>query len=388
MKATKTLKLIVIFALCCVSFAVAGVSHAATTYYLYYPQMTGAVVSGSFAAYFSGDVFVPATGGSDCTYTALYAFQLGYYPLHNQPSLDYVSGINGFYENFSGRCGQQVAMHTELAGQPAGNYVITNPSGCPQYNNWTPSYCIFYWDGITANMNDCSIAPTEPTLTINSPANNSTITSNTTTISGNYAALNSGLLGYGYLHIWLYNPNNQEHSQTKTLLITGSSGSFSFPVSVFGITENGNWVLKANQEWDANTFVDLTPTPTITFIFNVAGNSTPYNFTNWNTWYQSNAAGGYSAPSDWATSLTTFIQPIFTNAYQFANRTLTYFNADTAYAKGNQIGIIFPTTQAYINKINIFFGGFPLIQFFEFAVVVMLGVFIVRTIFKFIPFFG
>jgi hypothetical protein len=233
-----------------------------------------------------------------------------------------------------------------------------------------------------------SFIPTGPTLTITSPANNSTITSNTTTITGNYAALNSGLLGYGYLHIWLYNTNTQEHSETKTLLITGSAGDFNFPASVFAVTENGNWVLKANQEWDANTFVDLTPDPTITFDFNISGNATAYNFTDWTTWYTANAAGGYTTPSDWATSLTNFIQPIFTNAYEFANRTLKYFNADTAYAKGNQIGIIFPTTQAYINKINIFFGGFPLIQFFEFTVVVMLGVFIVRTIFKFIPFFG
>jgi len=361
---------------------------ADTTYYLYYPQFYGATVSGNLSPYFTGDVFVPASGGSDCTYTSLYRFHLSYYPEHNQPSLDYVGALNDFYENFQGRCGQQVAMHTELAGQAAGNYIIANAPGCPQYNNWTPSYCIFYWDGSIAHINNCSLEPTTPTLTLSSPANGSSITSSYTAFSGNYYALSQGFYGYGYLHIWLYNPNSQEHSQTKTIPITGPSGTFSFEIAEFGITENGNWQVKANQEWDANTFVDLTPEPTITFIFNIPGNSAPYNFIDWNTWYTENAAGGYTVPSDFADSIEGFFEPIFTNAYQFANRTLTYFNADTSYDKGHDIGLVFPTTQAYLNKINIFFGGFPLIQFFEFLIIVMLGIFIIRTIFKFIPFFG
>jgi len=384
MKKFKNLLLIALFILGLGFGAVAN----ATTYYIYNPQFYGATVSGSLAPYFTGDVFVPASGGSDCTYTSLYRFHLGYYPEHNQPSLDYVGAFGDFYENFQGRCGQQVAMHTELAGQGAGNYILSNPPGCPQYNNWTPSYCIFYWDGTTAHMNDCFITPTTPTLTISAPASGSTITSNSTIFSGNYYALSQGTYGWGYLHIWLYNPNTQEHSQTKTFQITGQSGSFSFPISEFGITENGNWQLKANQEWDANTFVDLTPEPAITFNFDVAGNSIPYTFVDWDTWYPENAAGGYTAPSDFADSIEGFFEPIFTNAYQFANRTLAYFNADTSYDKGHEIGLVFPTTQAYLNKINVFFGGFPLIQFFEFLIIVMLGIFIIRTIFKFIPFFG
>ena len=379
------LKILIIIA---VLFFAVDSAHATTTYYLYYPQMTGASVSGSLAAYFSGDVFVPATGGSDCTYTALYAFQLGYYPSHNQPSLDYVSGLNSFYENFSGRCGQHVAMHTELAGKPAGNYVITDPAGCPQYNNWTPSYCIFYWDGTTANMNNCSITPTTPTLTISGPASGTTITSNSTTLSGNYYALSLGIYGYGYLHITLQNAANGLYSTQYSITLSGRTGSFSIPLSTFGITENGTWNLKAEQELDANTYVDLTSTPPYNLVFNVSGNSTPYVFSNFNTWYSSNAAGGYTAPSDWATSLTSFIQTIFVNAGEFVNNTLKYFNSTDFYDKGNQLGLVFPTTQAYLNKINIFFGGFPLIQFFEMLTFVMLGIFIVRTIFKFIPFFG
>ncbi|MCX6720286.1 MAG: hypothetical protein NTW11_00515 [Candidatus Staskawiczbacteria bacterium] len=231
--------------------------------------------------------------------------------------------------------------------------------------------------------------PTSPTLTVSGPTNGTTITSTTTTISGTYASLNSGTYGYGYLKLWFVNPNNNISSQVYTLpLSVGIMGTFSTPLSTFGITENGTWNLKAQQELDANTFQDLTPTPTYALNFNISGNSAPYTFTDWNTWYTQNAAGGYSAPSDFANSIEGFFQPIFTNVYEFANQTLAYFNATTAYDKGNQIGLVFPTTQAYLNKINIFFGGFPLVPFFEFLIVVMLGIFIVRTIFKFIPFFG
>ena len=228
--------------------------------------------------------------------------------------------------------------------------------------------------------------PTAPTLTITAPNNNSTVTDNAMTLNGSWFLIDH--LAYGYLRLWFQNPNNGIYSDTYTITLTANNGTFQIPFSAFNIKENGNWVLHANAEHDANLFMDFTPDPAYTLTFNVSGNTIPYAFTNWNTWYTTNAAGGYSAPSDFANSIEGFFQPIFTNAYEFANNTLAYFNASTAYDKGDQIGLVFPTTQAYLNKINVFFGGFPLIQFFEFLIIVMLGIFIIRTIFKFIPFFG
>jgi hypothetical protein len=245
------------------------------------------------------------------------------------------------------------------------------------------AYTNLHWDG-----SQWTAVPINPSLSISSPTNGTTITSNSTTISGTYGALNEGFYGYGYLHIELKNPNSGLYSQIYTKALTSGTGSFSFPVSTFGITENGTWDLQATQELDANTFQDLTPSPAYTLNFNISGNSTPYTFTNWNTWYSANSAGGYSAPSDFGNSIEGFFQPIFTNVYEFANNTLSFFNATTAHDKGYQIGQIFSTGQAYLDNINVFFGGFPLVPFFEFMIVVMLGIFIVRTIFKFIPFFG
>ncbi|MDX9816801.1 MAG: hypothetical protein RBT06_07665 [Smithellaceae bacterium] len=301
-----------------------------------------------------------------------------YYTSHH------LGGINGnignyyiFYNtnsSFPYHCTYPYQSSWGIDGCMAGmyQYAIFSQTATPPDKHWTTT----------------PAPPTSPTLFIDTPASGTTITDNSTTLSGSYAALHIGTLGYGYLHIRFKNPNNGIYSYPYTIPLSNYEGTFSTPLSNFGITENGEWDLIADQELDANTFVELTPDPAYTLNFDIGGNSIPYTFTNWNTWYPENAAGGYTVPSDFADSIEGFFEPIFTNAYEFANQTLRYFNADTSYAKGNQVGIMFPTTQAYINKINIFFGGFPLIQFFEFAIVVMLGVFIVRTIFKFIPFFG
>ncbi len=259
------------------------------------------------------------------------------------------------------------------------NYGTSGFGGTPPY-----SYMIYkYGSAWTA-----AYVPPGPSVSITSPASGSTVTADTAIVTGSFANLSSGFYGLGYLRVWFVNKNSGISSMHYTLLIPAENGNFSTPFSTFGITENGEWELRAQQELDANTFWDLTPDPEYSLIFNIGGLPTPYAFSNFDNWYSENAAGGYTEPSGWATSLTAFIQPIFTSAGEFVNNSLRYFNANDFYSKGNQLGLVFPTTQAYLNKINIFFGGFPLIQFFELLTFVMLGIFIVRTIFKFIPFFG
>jgi hypothetical protein len=333
--------------------------------------------NGSTYTYIEGG----AGSGAVCNngYVDLNFGNFPYYTSHH------LGGINGnignyyiFYNtnsSFPLHCTYPYQSSWGIDGCMAGmyQYAIFSQTATPPAKHWTTT----------------PAPPTSPTLIIDSPASDTTITSSSTTLSGNYAALHIGTFGYGYLHIKFRNPNNGIYSYTYTIPLSTYEGTFSTPLSNFGITENGEWDLIAEQELDANTFAELATNPDgYKLNFNINGNSIPYTFTNWNTWYPENAAGGYTVPSDFADSIEGFFEPIFTNAYEFANQTLRYFNAETSYSKGNQIGLMFPTTQAYINKINIFFGGFPLIQFFEFAIVVMLGVFIVRTIFKFIPFFG
>jgi hypothetical protein len=278
----------------------------------------------------------------------------------------------------SGYYHQHICAPDKLAGKPAGNYALYCISS---------EYTYMHWDGTSVDVL-YDPPPPSASVVITNPTSGTTITSNSSIIYVSYYSLPFGTLGYGYLHIEMQNKNSGIYSAFYSHQLTSSNGSFSFPVSEFEITENGEWDLKAQQELDANTFWELTPDPAYILNFNVEGNSTPYTFANFDNWYSEHAAGGYTEPSDWAESLTAFIQPIFTSAGEFVNNSLAYFHSTDFYSKGNQLGIVFPTTQAYLNKINIFFGGFPLIQFFELLTFVMLGIFIVRTIFKFIPFFG
>jgi len=229
-------------------------------------------------------------------------------------------------------------------------------------------------------------APTETEIIVSSPSNGSAVTSDSANLTGSWWNVNPN--AWGFIWFSFVKEGSGEHSDNYSLPVTSSNGSFTIPLSDFGITENGEWELKVQAENSATLFMDLTPSPAYTLNFNIQGNSNPYNFTDWDTWYSEHAAGGYSEPSDFANAIVGFFEPIFESAGEFANNAMSYFSSANFYSKGKQLGLVLPTTQAYLNKINIFFGNFPLIQFFELLTFIMLGIFIVRTIFKFIPFFG
>lgn len=113
-----------------------------------------------------------------------------------------------------------------------------------------------------------------------------------------------------------------------------------------------------------------------------------FGFTDFGTWYSANASGGYASPTAFATQIVSFIQPIFIFSGNFFGNNLQYFNGTGSYSSGLTLGALIPATQRNLETINIFFGGFPLINFLELIFFVMLCIFVVRTIFKFIPFFG
>jgi hypothetical protein len=271
----------------------------------------------------------------------------------------------------------------------ANDYLPENWSPCQSGAFGAPTCYVAQVSGTYTCLSysyDLANVPTDTEVVITHPSNNSEITSDSENLTGNWWNINPN--AWGFVEISFINETSHESSENYSLPITDDNGTFSIPLSAFGITENGDWDIKIQAENSANLFMDLTPDPTYKLVFNIAGNTTPYNFTDWDTWYSDNAAGGYDTPSDFANSIVGFIQPIFKNAGEFANAGMRYFNSTNFYGKGNQLGLVFPTTQAYLNKINIFFGGFPLVPFFEMTTFVMLGIFVVRTIFKFIPFFG
>jgi len=385
MKHIRNTLLIALFAL---ALGFSGVVSAAT-YHVYGMGFTNASVSGNLGNYITGDLFIPRSDGSDCTCTGLYRVNFGYYPAHVQPSADYVSG---FSEVFGGRCGQNVHLNTELSGQSAGYYMLAHPCGYSGYNAGTPSYCVINWSGTTADLSNCPNL--SATVSITAPTNASTQTDKTVNVTGNWVALNPVI--YSDIRLaFKYTGNGVTTVSTgKIIPISSSTGTFSVPLSDFDFDYNGDWVLTAVADLKAPQLSDFIQTSEITdpigyhLNINFSTLTTAFTFSDWNTWYAANSAGGYSAPSDFGNSLTGFFTPIFQNAFQFANSVLKYFDATQAEASGQQLGSVFPITNAYIKKIDFFFGGFPLSLFFQFTIIVMLAIFVIRTIFKFIPFFG
>lgn len=246
--------------------------------------------------------------------------------------------------------------------------------------------CHYYPD--LYRIGDHNWASDEPSLlTIISPENGSTITDLSTNLVVDWSnidhtywtdikiAFNDYLIG--------------ETSKIYDYTINADSGEFSIPLSIFGISKNGYWTFNSVVENATEINFDV-PNPAYGLTFNVVGLPTPYAFTDFDTWYSENVSD-YETPSVWAKAMVGFLQPIFEKVGEFGNRITSYLNILTAYEKGFSIGSVFPVVIAYIGKIDLFFGGFPIMQFFQWAILIMIGLFSVKIILKllsFIPFFG
>lgn len=233
-----------------------------------------------------------------------------------------------------------------------------------------------------------------PTITITSPATGTTITSTTTDLVGEWSDIDPDI----YHNITLYFNSNfiGEQSVAKIIPVDDWTGNFTIPLSYFGISANGQWDLKGNATY-ANTQLsdmyittDLISPAGYNLIFNVDGFHTPYTFTDFDTWYDTNVSN-YETPSAWASGMIGYLQPILEKIAEFGARLQDYLDTSTAWQRGNDIGSVFPVVNAYILKINIFFGGFPIAQFFQWGILIMIGMFAIKIILKllsFIPIIG
>jgi len=232
-----------------------------------------------------------------------------------------------------------------------------------------------------------------PAVEITSPANNSTITDLSTMLDISYSYLATAT--YPYLYVFFNDSLIGEQSYAWRTDLTTSAGTISAPFTTFNFTKNGWWYVSVFQ-------YSYTQSPPALYFYNPASGSstyyqlnldlstlpTPYTFTTWTDWYSANATG---TPSVWITGMVGFLQPIFEKVGEFGNRIKTYLDISDAYTKGNALGSVIPVVSAYVNKINLFFSGFPIVQFFQWTIIVMVGIFAVKIILKllsFIPFFG
>lgn len=231
----------------------------------------------------------------------------------------------------------------------------------------------------------------EPTIYITAPASASTITNLLTDLEVSFSSINHNT--FAYMVLEFYDNKIGETSQSYTYAITADNGDFVVPLSTFNFTKNGDWTLRASIEyWGdyGNLIFDLSPSPPYYLTLDIEGLPTPYAFTSFDDWYDTNVSE-YEAPSAWTENLVGFLQPMLEKIGEFGNRITDYLNVSDAYDKGFKIGGVFPVVIAYVNKINLFFGGFPIVQFFQWSIVAMVGIFAIKVILKllsFIPVFG
>jgi len=188
----------------------------------------------------------------------------------------------------------------------------------------------------------------------------------------------------------------------KEDLDPSGNGSEIINLQDFNFDSNGQWYLTGlgfGTELDIEGGMFLTTRGYIDFwtdelvktpyylIINVEGLPSPYTFTDPSDWYSANVER-FDTPTILFTSFVNLLSPIFEKVGDFGIRTQNIFDLNEAYDRGFALGEIFPLINAYIKKIESFFGGFPLASFFIYLILVMLAIFIIRSVLKFIPFFG
>lgn len=222
---------------------------------------------------------------------------------------------------------------------------------------------------------------------LTAPVSGSTITDDSTELVGGWQNIDSET--WTNIRLAFVDLQINETSNVVNVEIDDDNGNFSIPLSEFNVPNNGGWNLRAIVE-NAQEYNFDVPNPTYNLIFDIEGWSEPYAFTDFETWYTENVED-YESPSDWAITMTGFLNPIFEKVGQFGERIEEYLDVSDAYYKGFDIGSVFPVINAYVLKINDFFGGFPIVNFFKWGILIMIGLFAVKIILKllsFIPWVG
>ena len=219
-----------------------------------------------------------------------------------------------------------------------------------------------------------------------SPVSGTEITSTSTEFSFGWEGLATST-SY-YQGFWLNFREKTTGIKTEGYLFTTAepTGTATTSLENFNFVKNSDYYLTAvGAGYTYGYYTDLV-SPEFYYTINIAGLPDVFKMTDFSTWYSENSK--FATPTAIFVSLTGFLEPVFSKIGEFGERTTEFFDLDDAYTRGYDIGIIFPTFTQYINEIEVFMGGFPIIRLFLVSLIVLLGIFIIKLIMKFIPFFG
>jgi hypothetical protein len=220
-----------------------------------------------------------------------------------------------------------------------------------------------------------------------SPASGTEITSTSTEFSFGWESLATSSTSY-YQGFWLNFREKTTGIKTEGYLFTTAepTGTATTSLENFNFVKNSDYYLTAvGAGYTYGYYTDLV-SPEFYYTINIAGLPDIFKMTDFSTWYSENSK--FATPTAIFVSLTGFLEPVFSKIGEFGERTTEFFDLDDAYTRGYDIGIIFPTFTQYVNEIEVFMGGFPILKLFLITLLVLVGIFIIKLIMKFIPFFG
>ena len=170
----------------------------------------------------------------------------------------------------------------------------------------------------------------------------------------------------------------------------GSSGTKTLTFSNFNFDVNGDWYFKGMgyRYFQTATFGLITTwssnvvSPEYYVKVNFGYLPPVFKVETPATWYASNT--DYATPTAFFSSISGMLSPLFSKIGEFGSRIYGFFNQDEAFSRGKNIGEILPTFKLYIAQFSFLFGGFPIIEIFILAMVVMVGFFLFKLVFRLI----
>lgn len=276
----------------------------------------------------------------------------------------------------------------------AGYYRLKMWAGDDGYGENDP-YALVYWDEVDLVLSG-DYTPTPKVWGID-PVSGTEITNLDTLLRIGYEDLNT----YDSLYIALRHPPTGLFTEAKRydIINIGGSGELEIPLTHFNIEKNGNWYLHAiatyeGYQYEDDLFLsdygwnwtsDLTEGNYYLDI-NIEGFEEIFFMSNFETWYSENAK--FDTPTEMFYDIASVFSPIFSTIGEFGNRIINYFDINSAYSKGYDIGRSIPFFRYYVGQITHFLGGFPIIAWLLIIILILVGIFIFRIIMKFIPFLG
>lgn len=170
--------------------------------------------------------------------------------------------------------------------------------------------------------------------------------------------------------------------------LSGTSGEKTLTFDDFDFDANGHYDLigdayfgmfNSNWEWSEGYTGDVV-SPDYYVMINFEGLPEIFQVEVPETWYTEHTE--YATSTAFFSTISGILTPLFSKIGEFGDRISTFFDQNEAYSRGKNIGAILPTFKLYIAQFSFLFGGFPIIETFILAMVVMVGFFLFKLVFR------